>query len=184
MLSIVKNFEMNYKEDNMFREASKEDLQRISDLLGDKVDKVIEFYSKYEPYNLPALDSYVSLLSIDDIIVENTDGEPGMYLSKYGVFVFSVTLGGNVLLIDTNDNCEGDASVLLADSSMFYYDYEDDMVQLMVPDSVEDKFTEPGIIYLNYENLKKSTYKFEDSFLEFMKKLSNNEYPNIEKFLL
>ena len=43
----------------------------------------------------------ISSISIDDIIVENTDGEPGMYLSKYGVFVFSVTLGGNVLLIDT-----------------------------------------------------------------------------------
>ena len=70
---------------------------------------------------LPMLDSYVSLLGIDRIILENTRGEPWKFLAEYGVFVFAITVGGNVLCVDTNDYKDGDASVLIADANFCSY---------------------------------------------------------------
>ena len=61
-------------------------------LFGIEVNKIIEFYKEYQPYNMPMTKSYVQLLDIDNIIIENTNAEPGKYLAEHKVFVFAVTV--------------------------------------------------------------------------------------------
>ncbi|WP_448821813.1 hypothetical protein [Cetobacterium sp.] len=130
------------------------------------------------------LSSYVQLIGIDNIIVENTNAEPGKYLAEYGVYVFAITVGGNVLCIDTNDVKEGDASVLIADSNFCSYNEVYDCIEIgIVPEMLLDDLSNNGIVRLNYMNIKKCLNKIDDSCLDFMMKLSNEEYEDIEEFL-
>lgn len=184
MLDIVQNFKRNYEKENMFCHASDEQIRKLTNLFGRNVRKIIEFYKEYQPNNIPMLDSYVQLIDIDKIILENTVSEPGKYLAEFGVFVFAVTVGGNLVCIDTNDCEDGDASILIADSIFCSYNKHHDCIEIgIVPDELINELMEDGIIRLNYSNIKKCLTKIESSFFTFMNKLSNNEYDDVEAFL-
>jgi len=185
MLDFIQNFYDMFKNDDLFCRATDEQISKLSSLFGHNVYKIIDFYREYQPNNLPMLDSYVRLLGIDAIMLENTNGEPGKYLAEYGVYVFAVTVGGNVLCIDTNDYTEdGDASVLIADSSFCSYNQYHNCVEIgIVPKELRSEMLGQGVIKLNYQNIKKCLTSIESSFYVFMEKLSNNEYDDIEEFL-
>lgn len=184
MYEFVKNFYDEYKTEDLFCNASEDQISDLIEVFGTNVDKIIDFYRYYQPNNIPMLDSYVRLLGIDGILMENLNGEPGKYLSRYGICVFAVTVGGNVLCVDTNETLSGDASVVIADSCFCSYNEHFDCVEIgRIPKHIEDDCSGKGIVELNYLNAKKCLTKIESSFLTFMEKLSINEYEDIEEFL-
>ncbi|MCR5609127.1 MAG: hypothetical protein K6G26_08705 [Lachnospiraceae bacterium] len=178
MFEFIKNF-YNMFPDNkdLFCKPEEYRIEKLKELFGDKVNKIIDFYSKYEPDEIPLLESYVNLLGIDWIIMENTELSPGAFLSKHGFYVFATTVGGNALCINTNEANDGDASVYIADHSRFYYNDETDQAKIM---------GEEAWIYheLNYDSIVKFSPKIESSFFTFMEKVSRNEYADVEDYLM
>lgn len=53
----------------------------------------------------------------------------------------------------------------------------------IVPEDVLEQIPQNEILRLNYPNITKCLRKIEDSFIEFMLKLSNDEYEDIEEYL-
>ena len=175
------------RDEILFEKTSTDKIDKLIALIGNNVSKVIEFYREYEPVQVPMLPCYLNLLDIDGIIEENTCGEPGMHLAKYGVYTIGVTVGGNVVCIDTNDVNNGDATVVMFDLNFCYYDDEKEMVRIgYIPSSAmhlfEDVEDEKTTVF-SYENIKKCAYKISDSFVEFLEKLSTNHYDDIEALL-
>ncbi|MDO5406326.1 MAG: hypothetical protein Q4F28_03215 [Eubacteriales bacterium] len=184
MNQIIDNFSEIFKREDLFSHATETEISQLKKLFGEKVNKVIEFYCKYQPNNFPMSKSYVQLIDIDKIIIENTIGEPGKFMAEYGVYVFALTVGGNVLCIDTNDVHDGDANVLIADSNFCSYNETHNCVEIGVaPEEVVQHLGEGEILVLNYANMTKCLKKIENSFLTFMLKLSKNEYDDIEAYL-
>ena len=184
MNQIIKNFERIFERQDLFVEATPDQMEKLKRLFGSEVSKIIEFYGKYQPYNMPMSKSYVQLLDIENMIMENTKAEPGKYLADHNVFVFAVTVGGNVLCIDANSITCGDASVLIADVNFCSYNEIHDCVEIgIAPDEVLEQLAENEMLLLNYENIVKCLRKIDDSFMNFMLKLSNDEYEDIEEYL-
>lgn len=190
MESIVKNICNIFKEkgingmDSFFCQATESQIDKLRNLVGDNVDKVLEFYGKYQPVNVPQLPCYLKLLDIEAIIEENSYGEPSMYLSKYGVITFGVTAGGNAVCLDTNNAINGDPAVLIADSAFCYYDDDSKEVLVsLIPEEVEDQFDLSEPIVMNYDNIKLCLKKINDSFVDFLMKISENYYQDIEEYL-
>lgn len=184
MKEVIEKFYNMYKNEDLFCYASDEQIRKLCKLFGNNAGKIIDFYKKYQPNNIPMLDSYVQLLGIDRILLENTAAEPGKYLAENGVYVFALTVGGNLLCIDTNDCKDGDASILIADCNFCSYNEKYNCVEIgMVPDELIGELLKNGIVALNYPNIKKCLKKIESSFEVFMNKLSNGEYDDIEDFL-
>lgn len=117
---------------------------------------------------------------------ENTCAEPGMHLAKYGVITIGVTVGGNVVCIDTN-GVNTDPKVLLFDSNFCYYDDEDDIVRIgHIPSSAKHLFdlsNSQGPTTLSYENILKCGHVLSESFTDFIEKLSSNYFEDIEEYL-
>ena len=184
MDKIINNFMEKFENEDLFIEATPEQINRLKELWGNGAGAVIDFYSKYQPYEIPMTESYVQLLDIDRMIMESTNAEPGKYLAEYGVYVFAVTVGGNVLCIDTNDIHNGVPSVRIADSGFCDFNEFYECAEIgIVPEEVMDEFPEDEMIPLNYENIALCMKKIEDSFFDFMLKLSNDEYEDIEEYL-
>ena len=184
MKQIVENFKRIFEEEELFIQATSAQISKLENLLGKNVGKIIDFYREYQPYNMPMTESYVQLLDIDNIISENTEAEPGVYLADFGVFCFALTVGGNVLCIDTNDAKNGDASVLIADANFCSYNEFYNCVEIgIAPEEVLEQLADDELLPLNYPNLKKCLTKIEDSFMDFMLKLSNDEYEDMEEYL-
>ncbi len=184
MYEFVKNFEKMYGRDDLFEPASEQQVERLQRLFGTRVDKIVGFYKDYQPFSLPMLESCVSLLNIDRIVMENKHGEPGRYLAQYGVYTVAVTAGGNVVCIDTNDSRDGDARVLIADSAFCSYNPYHDCVEIgIAPRKIRLELGQSGIIALNYANIRKCLNQIEPSYLTFLEKLSRNEYEDIEDYL-
>lgn len=184
MKEVIEKFNNMYENEDLFCPASDEQISKLSNLFGNNVKKIIDFYRKYQPNNIPMLDSYVQLLGIDKILLENTTAEPGKYLAENGVYVFALTVGGNLLCIDANDCKEDDASILIADCNFCSYNENYKCVEIgIVPDELMEDMLQDGIVILNYPNIKKCLKKIESSFEVFMNKLSNGEYDDIEEYL-
>lgn len=184
MKEVIEKFNNMYENEDLFCPASDEQISKLSNLFGNNVKKIIDFYRKYQPNNIPMLDSYVQLLGIDKILLENTTAEPGKYLAENGVYVFALTVGGNLLCIDANDCKEDDASILIADCNFCSYNENYKCVEIgIVPDELMEDMLKDGIVILNYPNIKKCLKKIESSFEVFMNKLSNGEYDDIEEYL-
>lgn len=184
MDQIIENFKRIYEKEDLFIPATPMQMNKLENLLGAEVSKIIDFYREHQPYNMPMSKSYVQLLDIDNMISENTNAEPGKYLAEHGVFVFALTVGGNVLCIDTNHVESGDASVLIADANFCSYNEIHKCIEIgIVPDEVLAQLAENEIFPLNYSNITKCLRKIEDSFMDFMLKLSNDEYEDIEEYL-
>lgn len=183
MKQIAKNFIEMCGNEDAFIEASSAQAEMLTDLIGEECSAVIEFFTKFQPNNLPMTESYVSLLNIEKIIAENAV-EPGEFLAEYGVYVIAVTAGGNAVCVDTNNMTDGDPSVLIADSGFCAYNDSLGCVEITVaPDEVLDELDDDEILPLNYENIVRCLPQIEESFTEFMSKLSVNEYDDIEEYL-
>lgn len=181
---IIENFKKSTGKEDIFIKSTSIQMDKLRSLLGKEVEVFCEFYSEYQPYNFPLLDSGVTLIDIQHMIDENMYGEPGKYLAEYGVFVFGVTIGGNVLCIDTNDIQSGGPGVRIIDSIFCSYNECYDCVEIgIIPDDVIDQYADDELVCLNYTNIVKCTTKIEDSFREFMLKLSQNDYEDIEDYL-
>ena len=193
MKNIVDNLVKVFLEDGadeseiVFSKSTEAQMDQLQDLVGDNAIQVLEFYKEYQPVEVPMLPNYLSLLNIDGIVKENICAEPGMHLAKYGVITIGVTVGGNVVCIDTNDVSEAGSKILLFDSNFCYYDDEDDIARIgYIPSSVEHLF---DLAYdqkdpvLSYENIQKCGHVLSESFMDFMEKLSNNYFEDIEEFL-
>ncbi len=113
-----------------FQKSTETQMKQLQSLVGDHAKQVLDFYKEYQPMEVPMFPCYLNLLNIDGIVDENTCGEPGMHLAKYGVITIGVTVGGNVVCIDTNDVSNADPKVLLFDLNFCYYDYEKDIVRI------------------------------------------------------
>lgn len=193
MEEIISNLKKVFIEDGadeseiIFKSSTESEMKQLRDLVGDKVERVLEFYKDYQPTCTPMFPCYFTLLGIDSMIDENTCGEPGMHLAKYGVVTIGVTVGGNVVCIDTNNVNNGDPKVLLFDSNFCYYDDEKDIVRIgYIPSSAEQffDFSDPTKInVLNDENIKICGHVLSESFVDFLEKLSCNYYEDIEAFL-
>ena len=184
MNRIAENFKRLFEKEDLFVQATPEQKRQLENLLGDKVGKIIDFYSEYQPSDIPMTESYVQLLGIDKIILENTNGTPGKYLAEYGVFVFALTAGGHALCIDTNDAAGGDAGVYIADADFVFYNETQDCLEIgAIPEDVSEQLADDEILLLNYPNIARCLIKVEDSFMDFMLKLSNDEYEDIEEYL-
>ena len=195
-MSLQKKIENNFKQslsvenssEPLFVPTSKEKFDALKSLIGDKSSKFIDFYKDSQPNQISNYKSYSTLLNIDRIIEENTELVPGVFLSKIGIFVFAVTIGGNAVCIDTNDTKDGDPVVLIIDHSLLYFDADDyeEEVEIEIanlPSYIdEDDFTDEDFEF-NYENVRKFVYKIEDSFVEFIKKYSQNLYGDFESYL-
>ncbi len=175
--------ESNETSKAFFVPTTEEQLDSLRELVGDKCYKFIDFYKDYQPNNISFLNSNITLIGIDDVLSENTELAPGVVLSELGIFVFAVTVGGNVVCIDTNENTDGDPAVLLIDHSFIYFDPDDEAEIANIPSYLnEDDFDEEDF-ELNYENVRKFVYRIEESFVEFIKKYSMNQYDDLEKYL-
>ena len=75
---------------------------------------------------------------------------------------------------------------LFFDPSLLYFDtddYEEEIEIANLPSYIdEDDFTDEDFEF-NYKNVRKFVYKIEDSFVEFIKKYSQNLYGDFENYL-
>ncbi len=181
---IEKNFRKSLNIDNeekkLFVKATDEQLKSLVNLIGEEATEVISFYRDYQPYEMPMLDCYLALCDIEGMIEENTSVDTGKYLSDYNIFVFAVTIGGDIVCIDTNNMQNGDPSVLAFSSSFCIYNDMTGMVEIV---DYPDDLDVDDIPEFNYENIVKCGYQIENSFARFMTKLSQNEYEDIEEFI-
>lgn len=167
-----------------FVKSKPEEIESLKGLSGDKVSSFIDFYKDYNPNNVKMTDSYVSLLDIEHILIENTDAEPGKFLSKLGLIVFATTIGGNPVCIDSKAATNGDAPVYICDIDFCNYNEALDMVEIGWPSAKLSKKLEgdDSTIELTYENAVLCMKTVEESFITFMKKLSENDYDDLEEF--
>lgn len=184
LYTIAQNFINLFGTENTFMKAEESGVQSLRENLGKDIDFFIDFYSEYEPNNVKMTDSYVGLMNIEHMIVENTYGEPGKYLSKIGLFVFAMTVGGNPLCIDTVAAYDKDAAVYIADSGFCYFNEKTNRVEIAYPsDELTEELSDEEAPELTYDNAIRCLNKVEDSFVVFMDKLSRNEYEDLEEFL-
>lgn len=184
--TIEKNFRkslnIEYTEQKLFVKATEEQLNSLINLIGEEPTEVISFYKNCQPYEMPMLDCYLSLCDIEGIIEESTAIESGKYLSDYNIFVFGVTVGGDIVCFDKNDMHNGDPAVLAFSSSFcICNDYTGAVEIVDYPDDLEIEDDE--VLEFNYENIVKCGHKIESSFTAFIEKLSRNEYEDIEEFI-
>lgn len=158
-------------------------MEKLRSLFGYKeLPDVYRFFRDYQPNELPMLDSYVRLLDIDDVIMENTSGEPGRFMAEYGVYTFAVTVGGNVICIDTNDLTGGEPAVLIAGQGFCSVnDYYGCVEIARAPEAVAAALEENELLTLSYGNIKRCLPRVADTFGEFLYRLSLNEYGNLEE---
>ncbi|MBU3218116.1 SMI1/KNR4 family protein [Clostridium estertheticum] len=146
---------------------------------------VLNFYIENEPQNMPIFNSGVRLLSLKSIRDENCSGEPSGYLIKYGIITIATTIGGNVICLDLNELKNGETRVLIVDNNFCSYNEDLDCVEIInAPNDFIEKYGDDEPIELSYENIKKCVPEVAKSFSEFMYKLANDEYGNIEKMFL
>ena len=189
-MSFYDNIENNFKNsigdkynvEKLFNKATDEQLDALKNLIGDNVAAFIDFYSNLQPLNLPMMSCYTSLCDIKHIIEENTELAPGAYLSKLGIFVFAVTIGGNSVCIDTNCIQNGDPCILIMDKNVLYCD-EDGSEIANLPSYVDKSELSDKDYEFTYENVRKFVYKLEDRFTDFIEQFSRDEYENLENFL-
>lgn len=169
---------------NLFVPTSKDQLYELTELVGNTASQFIEFYKDNQPSRFPSLKSKTTLLDIQSIIEENRDLAPGAYLSKLGIYVFAVTIGGNVICIDVNDMKEGDPVVLIIDHTFCYCDEDEEEIEIVnLPSYIDESEVPDEDFEFNYNNVRKFVYKIEDSFVEFMKKFSLDQYDDLEMLL-
>ena len=184
MKRIADNFVRLFQTDETFVKPTSAEIERLKALNIGRVNAFLEFYSEYNPNNIRMTDSYVTLLSIKRMLGESIQGE-GRFLAEIGFFVFARTVGGNPICIDTNSVQNGDAPVYICNLNMCSWNEQYGYAEIGLPSKelmsrIQDK-SRP--IELTYENALLCMKFVEGSFREFMKKLSENDYDDLEEYL-
>lgn len=126
----------------------------------------------------------MTLLSIEKMLAEKATGE-GRYLSEIGFIVFVITVGGNPICLDVNAVKDGDAPVYICNHNLCSWNEKHGCVEIGWPsEELMEKITDKSRpIELTYENALLCVKLVENSFVEFMKKLSENIYDDLEGYL-
>lgn len=170
--------------ENFFQKPTETELDTLRRLVGDNVDKVMEFYKEYQPYELPMLPCYLNLRSIKVLVEENKNFAPGAYVSQHGVIVFGTTVGGDAVCIDTNRAVDGDPAVVMVDHTFCYEDGETGKICVShVPQRVMEQLDPKEPLPFNYKTIALCASRINDSFVDFIKKLSEGYYEDMEEFL-
>ncbi len=75
-------------------------------------EAVIRFYREHEPAR--RVEGQVRLLPIEDMVVENTQGVPGVCVQPHGYVVFASTVYGDAYCFNGNKvNAEGEPEIVL-----------------------------------------------------------------------
>jgi len=75
-------------------------------------EAVIEFYEQYEP--LRCAQGQIRLWPIDDIVVENRQGVPGICVHPHGYAVFATTMCGDAYCVNSNKlDMDGEPTIVL-----------------------------------------------------------------------
>lgn len=125
-------------------------------------DHIIEFYSKYEPSNVPLTKAGIYLCDLDRIKGENASGVPGGILLRYGLITIATSIGGMAVCMDLNTRVENDPQIVMVDLSDCF---DVDCVQ-------------------SYEDVQKIYHIVAPGFNEFIWKLSGDEYEDFEDSFL
>lgn len=174
----------DYSSEEFFTSTSMSQINKLVNLVGDSPVEFIEFYRENQPNSIPGLRSNTILLNVDGILEENTDLAPGTYLSKLGIYVFAVTIGGNVICIDINDMENGDPVVLIVDHSFCYCESDDSEIEIVnLPSYINESDLLDEDFEFTHQNVRKFVYKIEDSFVRFMERYSLNQYDDLEMYL-
>lgn len=148
-------------------------------------ETIVTFYRDFEPQNLPALSSGIRLLGLEQIKKENASAVPSMFLVKFGVLTVATTTGGNVICLDLNSIKNDEPRVLIADHSFCSYNDDLDVIEcVIVPDDSADNYSDNEPIVLTYDLIKSCLPQVADSFSDFLLKLANEEYVDIENVYL
>lgn len=144
-------------------------------------ETIVAFYRDYEPQNFPALSGGIRLLRLEQIKEENASATPSMFLIKYGLLTVATTIGGNVICLDLNEIKNDEPRVLIADQAFCSYNDDLDIVEcVIVPDDIADNYSDDEPIVLTYDLIKSCLPQIADSFSDFLMKLANEEYEDIE----
>ena len=181
---IADNFIRMFQTDNTFVKANQDEIYGLKSLNADRVSAFMEFYLEYNPNNVKMTDSYVTLLSIERMLAEKATGE-GRYLSDIGFIVFAITVGGNPICLDVNATKNGDAPVYICNHNLCSWNEKYGYEEIGWPsEKLMEKITDKSRpIELTYENALLCVKLVENSFVEFMKKLSENIYDDLEGYL-
>ncbi|WP_167397446.1 SMI1/KNR4 family protein [Lysinibacillus mangiferihumi] len=144
-------------------------------------ETIVTFYRNFEPQNLPALSGGIRLLGLEQIKEENASAVPSMFFVKFGLLTVATTIGGNVICLDLNEIKNDEPSVLIADHSFCSYNDDLDVIEcVIVPDDIADNYSDDEPIVLTYDLIKRCLPQVADSFSDFLNKLANEEYVDIE----
>lgn len=94
-------------------------------------EAAIEFYEQYEPSR--CAEGQVRLWPIDDIVVENRQGVPGICVQPYGYGVFATTLSGDAYCFNSNKlDADGGPEIVLVSHEVLGEDSTLDEVKRVV----------------------------------------------------
>lgn len=142
---------------------------------------VLDFYRNFEPQYLPILNGGVNLLGLEAIKEENASAIPSMYLLKFGLLTMATTIGGNVICIDLNGNSD-DPRVVVADYTFCSFNEELNVIECInVSDSIADNYLDNEPIVLTYDLIKECLPQIANSFSQFLRKIAEEEFENIER---
>jgi hypothetical protein len=154
----------------------------LESLRGLKVPQsVVEFYAHFEPKSLPLLNGGIGLLDLAGIKEENSSGSPGLYLIKYGIITVATTIGGHSICLDINHLNDGEPRVIIIDYTFCTFNDDLDIIECLNGiEDIEKEYGDEEPIILSYEIVKKCCSEIAATFSEFLKKISNEEYPDLE----
>jgi hypothetical protein len=102
--------EISQQTGTAFRPASPGRLAKLRELKCPEA--AVRFYGEYEPADYA--EGQVRLWPIDDIVVENTQGVPGICVHPHGYLVFASTLCGDAYCFNSNKlDADGEPEIIL-----------------------------------------------------------------------
>ena len=84
-------------------------------------EDVLSFYARHEPAQFAEI-SDVRLLPIKDVVVENTDAEPGASIHPHGFVTFATSINGDAYCVDLTEPGKVPAPVVLMSHEVGFFD--------------------------------------------------------------
>jgi hypothetical protein len=146
---------------------------------------VLAFYRQFAPQRVPMLKGYVRLLRLAEVREESTELAPGSYLIRFGVLVFASTVGGHAICMDLNRIQGDEPRIILVDHSFCVHDPDTQVVECAgVSDEVYEEYRAAGKSFaLSYELIARCCPELAPMFSEFLGKLADGDFEDVERFL-